>query len=244
MNWAGLKNLIGSVSAEDIKVSLSDMGTFTGDIESLFNNLDNQIIDDSATALKWFEFFLEAPMIGGKLGINTASGDFSNVKVILKNRQGNEIYSSDDSSNNTKYTNHGYAFPVKEFCCVRVEFHTIDRVDISGIFAPKENRVVARIQAQKPDGELVDLQATTKGNAKVSIEEIDPTAGANQFEVDDYSEADIVYLGYAEPGALKSDAKWQIIKIDESGNGANGRYADDDNNFSKVWDDRLTYIYN
>ena len=126
-----------SVYNKDIKTSLDDIGTFTGTISSLFNNLDNVITDTTNTNPKYFEFFLERPINSGTFGLNTSSGNFSNVKIILKNRQDVTIFTHDDSSNDTKYTNKSYGFTTKNFCCVRIEFHTTDTVKLSGILIPK-----------------------------------------------------------------------------------------------------------
>ena len=145
-----------TVFATDIKSSLSDIGTFEtfteedeapraaldSDIDSLFNNIDNYIQDASSTNPKWFEFFLERPVNNGAFNINTPEGDFSNVKIILKNRQDTSIKTLNDSTNNSKYENHPYPFTTKNYCCVRVEFHTVDPVTIGGIFIQKNQSVV------------------------------------------------------------------------------------------------------
>ncbi|MCK5603735.1 hypothetical protein KAR91_17745, partial [Candidatus Pacearchaeota archaeon] len=115
------------VYAKDVKDSLNVIGTFTkykienghtrkavnADIETLFNNLDDVIIDDSTNNPKWFEFFLEAPVSNGSININTSEGNFSNVKIILKNRQDIEIKAIDDSDNNEKYENNPYPLTTK-----------------------------------------------------------------------------------------------------------------------------------
>jgi hypothetical protein len=52
------------------------------------------------------------------------------------------------------------------------------------------------------------------------------------------------YIGLAHPGALISEAKWQIKKLFYSGDNVIGqRFADADTSFSKVWDDRTGYVY-
>jgi len=131
-----------SVYEKDLKLSLLNPGTFTGQqLQTLFNNLDNVITDSSATNPKWFEFFLERPVNNGSINLNTAIGDFSNVKIILKNRQDETIKEIDDSANDTKYSNHAYPFTTKNYCCVRVEFHTADEVNLGGIFIQKNSSV-------------------------------------------------------------------------------------------------------
>ncbi|MDF1551378.1 MAG: hypothetical protein P1P88_26390, partial [Bacteroidales bacterium] len=90
-----------SVYSKDVKVSISDVGTFTGsDLTTLFNNLDDYISDSSATSPKYFEIKLERPITTGSISIVTNSGNFSNVKVEFFDRQMKLLGESDDSTNN------------------------------------------------------------------------------------------------------------------------------------------------
>jgi len=136
-----------SVYEKDVKFSISDIGTFTGDLKSLFNNLDDVITDSTSTDPKWIEVKLERPMTASSIGINSGVGEFSNVKIILQNRQDTAIRTIDDTTNNTKYPNHSYPFIPTTFCCIRFEFHTADEVSLSGLFMPKDQRTVTRNQA-------------------------------------------------------------------------------------------------
>ena len=54
-----------------------------------------------------------------------------------------------------------------------------------------------------------------------------------------------IYIGKAVPGALSSDAKWQIKKCTYDANNSvtEVRWADLTPAFTKVWDDRATYDY-
>lgn len=172
-----------SVYEKDIKTSVgTTIGTFTGDILSLFNNLDDVITDSTTTNPKYFEFYLERPVNANSFGLNTSTGDFSNVKIILKNRQGVTILEIDDTANSTKYTNRSYPFNPKSFCCVRIEFHTTDTVNLSGVFIQKEGQVAARIQAIKPDGTLTSIGATNNDNLKVSVQEYGDTPSIDAFD--------------------------------------------------------------
>ena len=51
------------------------------------------------------------------------------------------------------------------------------------------------------------------------------------------------YLGYADPGSLTSASVWAIKKIVETGNDVSITWADGDNSFDNVWDDRLILSY-
>lgn len=56
--------------------------------------------------------------------------------------------------------------------------------------------------------------------------------------------ANIVYIGRAQPGKAKSDAAWQIRKFTYSGSDLIiTQFADGDNDYIKVWDNRATYTY-
>lgn len=60
--------------------------------------------------------------------------------------------------------------------------------------------------------------------------------------VDDTTTTNIVYVGYANIGSLDSDPVWKIKKIDTI-NGANTTWADGDDAFDNIWDDRTTLTY-
>jgi hypothetical protein len=56
-----------------------------------------------------------------------------------------------------------------------------------------------------------------------------------------------LYLGYASPGYLTSDAKWQIRKFTWDGTFTSMPrqidWASGNDNFDKVWDNRSSYVY-
>ena len=54
-----------------------------------------------------------------------------------------------------------------------------------------------------------------------------------------------VYIGYAEPGALHSESKWQIVKLTYVTSMVTMiEFADGTEFFDKVWDDRASYTFN
>lgn len=61
-------------------------------------------------------------------------------------------------------------------------------------------------------------------------------------EVDDYSQEDIVYIGYARPATQESEAKWRIKRLDVS-SGLKTKWADGNHEFDNVWTDRATLTY-
>lgn len=90
--------------------------------------------------------------------------------------------------------------------------------DISGELAAQLSRSV--IAAKIPAGTFTNIQATTAGNLKVSIEEMDSGGKllvASKYatnSVDDYTTASVTYIG--KEGS--STADWWFVKIDETGN--------------------------
>ena len=142
-----------SVYPDDVKSSLNNNGTFTGDLLTLFNNLDDSITDVSATNPKYFEIFLERPQRTGSVGLIAKTGSFSNVKIIFKDRQGTVISTVDDSTNNTAYTSHKYTESYPEnACCIRFEFHTANSITLSFVYLRKIDTVNANIQGTRIDG--------------------------------------------------------------------------------------------
>jgi len=52
------------------------------------------------------------------------------------------------------------------------------------------------------------------------------------------------YVGHAAVGTIDSDSDWRIMKLEKTGNITSTTYADGDENFDNVWNDRasLTYV--
>lgn len=58
----------------------------------------------------------------------------------------------------------------------------------------------------------------------------------------DEASATVMYVGEATPGELTSTAKWRIKKVDQT-SGVVVTWADGNNNFDNVWDNRVTLSY-
>jgi len=50
------------------------------------------------------------------------------------------------------------------------------------------------------------------------------------------------YIGKAAPGSLTSEAKWQIRRVDET-TGSVFKFANGDDRFNNIWDDRIHLSY-
>lgn len=126
-----------SVYAKDVDIDNSDIGTFTGDLLSLFYNYREEISDITASNPKTYTIHFKRPISSNQIGIGSLTGNFSNVKIQLKDLAGTVRTVIDDSANDTKYTSNVYAFTKNVFIEIVVEFFTSDAVKISGMYIPK-----------------------------------------------------------------------------------------------------------
>jgi hypothetical protein len=93
------------------------------------------------------------------------------------------------------------------------------------------------------------------GNVSIEPPSASAVANLSKYDVFPYEKMDLqvriaytgsnhLYVGYAQPDALYTDAKWQIIKILYSGSNVVGTvYADGTNQYIKIWDNRADYTY-
>lgn len=144
-----------SLYAKNIDVSGSTIGTFTGSVTDLVDDLDTTIYDNSATSPKYFEVKLKRPINNSGIKFCSPVGeDFSNVKITLKDRSGATLKIFDDSANNTKYSSWEYEWPLVAFCTIRVEFYTTDPVHINWM-------LLERSEAVHKITKLIDPQNST-----------------------------------------------------------------------------------
>lgn len=90
---------------------------------------------------------------------------------------------------------------------------------------------VSQIQPAKwllPDGSVVSAMPVL-------------SSGELTFLLDD-SVSPVLYMGWAAPGSLESEAKWRICKADTS-SGVSMKYADGNTNFDNVWENRTELSY-
>jgi hypothetical protein len=57
------------------------------------------------------------------------------------------------------------------------------------------------------------------------------------------TEGSYIYIGEALPGSATSDSVWRVKRIEEVGDDYNILWADGTSDFTKIWDDRLTFTY-
>lgn len=121
-----------SIYSKDINVSGSSIGTFTGAITDLFDDLDSSITDSTLNNPKTFTIKLKRPINNYSVKFCSESGDtFSNVRIILKDRSGTILHIVDFSNDDTVYTSNTYDYPLTPWCTMVVEFHTFDDVGVN-----------------------------------------------------------------------------------------------------------------
>ena len=95
------------------------------------------------------------------------------------------------------------------------------------------------------DRELAKFVETTEGETaiRVIIDEDGTEAPTDIISLIDLDDANIIYSGKAVAGSTKAASKWQIKRIDLTANVIEILYANSEDSFDKVWNDRGTYTY-
>lgn len=168
------------VYAKDIWEDESDTGDFSGNISDLFDNLHSVIVDSTANNPKEIFIHFNRTVVSNVIGLGAYSGDFSNTKVYIVNSGAVETLVFDESGDGTKYTTRTIQLPITAgFNAIRIQFHTADTVTLSNTIILKTRSNVSRLQAAKPDNTVTDINATTGGNLKISLEEIESGISSN-----------------------------------------------------------------
>ena len=84
------------------------------------------------------------------------------------------------------------------------------------------------------------LKTDSSGELQIDVLSLPSTDFATQL--DDYSTANVTYVGIAIIGSATASAVWRIKKIDET-TGMVITWADSNNNFDNVWDNRTGLTY-
>lgn len=155
---------------KDLLLSLSDIGSFTGDISNLLGKDDFQttLTATGATNPKYIEFVYRRPVLTSLVGIVARTGDFSNLKAIVYGIDGTAITILDDSGDSTKKTRHLILLEPTTFTKLRLEFHTVDTVSITIVVSVKDVSTVSRIQGQSEVTGLIENVKTFNGALNVT----------------------------------------------------------------------------
>lgn len=69
-------------------------------------------------------------------------------------------------------------------------------------------------------------------------------AGSSKIIIIDNASASITYYGYANPGTANSDATWRILRKEVvSASVTEFKYADGNDNYDNVWNNRASLTY-
>jgi hypothetical protein len=173
-----------SVYVKDIDNAHVTSVGWTGDVLSLFECPHDSVgvYNDSVTTPKviYIPFCRTLYLNAVGLGCNISAKYFSNVKIEFIGSDGTVRSTYNDSSNNTKYGTRLYSFIPT--ACVGLKFYFVTAntdVGLTNITIQKETAVTARLRALKPDGTVTDIDATTGGNLKVSLEELESGISVN-----------------------------------------------------------------
>lgn len=196
-----------SIYNKDIDFNLSTIGTFSGDLTSIFGDYEAEITDATAANPKTFTLRFKRPVTSNKIGIGSKTGNFSNVKILLKDLSGTVRETIDDSTNDTKYTSNIYSFTNNTFIEMVVEFHTTDEVKISGMFIPKaQARSISGI-----DG-IISLKNTTMtplGSGASFVGESETTTNYGAVAINLYTDQAGTFL---IEGRLFGSSTWREVE--------------------------------
>lgn len=121
-----------SVYSKDIDVSGSSVGTFTGDITDLVDDLDTTFSSTGHSSPANFTIKLKRPITNDSIKFCSPVGkNFSNVKITLKDASGATVRTIDSSSDDTKRTSFSYYWRMATWCTMVVEFYTTDDIDLN-----------------------------------------------------------------------------------------------------------------
>lgn len=62
------------------------------------------------------------------------------------------------------------------------------------------------------------------------------------IRIDDTTTPNVTYFGWAPMGSLENEEKWRIMKMDETTGVSKVLWADGDDQFNNVWNNRATTV--
>ena len=171
------------VYEKDIDQSRSTSDGWTGgEVIDLVNDNYTTLVNANATNPKVIYMEFKRPLQTSVFGITTPTGDFSNTKItgyIGLGADQIEFVLIDESADNTKKTVLIPDIAPATIVAVKIEFFTADTCTVSANIISKSLQRIVRIQAIKPDGIITDINATSGGNLKMSLEELETDVSSN-----------------------------------------------------------------
>lgn len=97
-----------------------------------------------------------------------------------------------------------------------------------------------KLEDSRRSQDKVNVKATGNDYGLLTIEGITTQQIRIEYDASDNP----IYIGWAQPGANYTDAKWLIVKLTWSGeNLTRMQFADGVSTYIKVWNNRTTYDY-
>lgn len=93
------------------------------------------------------------------------------------------------------------------------------------------------------DGDVISLSEHGRAGGVSTGQAFKFTRGVEEQIIIDETTVGTTYIGTAPIGAATSAASWQIIKLTEVNQITKTTYADGDDNYNNVWDNRASLSY-
>lgn len=93
------------------------------------------------------------------------------------------------------------------------------------------------------DGTVIDMAEHGRAGGVSTGQGYKFTKNADETIKVDEASSTVIYQGFAIFGSLTSEAVWQIKKIEESGTVTTVTYADGNDDYDNIWDNRAALSY-
>lgn len=172
---------LDSVYVSDVDLDNSDNYNFTNGIYDYFDSLKSVNVDSTSNTPKRIKIAFNRTIYASEIGFgcDNLTYNFSNVKLELLGSGDVVRRTIDLSSDGTKLNSLLIPFEPSAFNGIIINFVTTDTVGLSNVTIRKEIKTKSQIVGLKPDGTIVDFKATTAGNFKVSLEELENNLSVN-----------------------------------------------------------------
>lgn len=102
--------------------------------------------------------------------------------------------------------------------------------------------IICYIPISSPaNADQTDFETNYEPYANKKISAVD--GGSTRIQLLDEVSADLMYIGEADPGADMGDPVWKIKKVETSGSETTILWADGNENFDNIWDNRAILTY-
>jgi len=104
----------------------------------------------------------------------------------------------------------------------------------------------ANVEVDASDGDNI---AISDGSNNVDLNVVGSkfalaaTEPAQLIRTDKTTTANTTYVGYADPNTATSSASWQVLRVIDSSGNKTLEYADGNDSYDNVWDNRASLIY-